>query len=147
MSLPPPTTVQKLQTALHTKAKSRVARGNCTPGPSRNRTGASRLIRLFSPGQRPCCISRFLLMTQLTSKCNRVSGLLGSMPITGTSTLLQAHPPLCLASVLRPLWGYHLGCSLGIEATGSQVTRPSPNRTHATLMPDAALAVSGYPQR
>src|SRR5262245_42204222 len=28
---------------------SRVARGNCTPGPSQNRTGASRLIRLLSP--------------------------------------------------------------------------------------------------
>ena len=30
---------------------SRVARGNFTPRPSRNRTGASRLIRLLSPGQ------------------------------------------------------------------------------------------------
>ena len=32
---------------------SRVARGNFTPRPSRNRTGASRLIRLLSPGQWP----------------------------------------------------------------------------------------------
>src|SRR3954469_18355658 len=67
------------------------------------------------------------------------------MPITGTSTLLRAHPPLCLASVLWPSWGFHLGSSLNIEATGSQVPRSSQDRTRATLMPDAALAVSGSP--
>ena len=36
-----------------------------------------------------------------------------------------------------------LDVSLHIEATGSQVPRSSQNRTHATLMPDATLAVSG----
>src|SRR5262245_54098444 len=67
------------------------------------------------------------------------------MPITGTSTLLQAHPPLCPASVLGPSWVFHLGFSLNIEATGSQVPCPSQDRTRATLMPDATLAVSGSP--
>src|SRR4051812_30776194 len=67
------------------------------------------------------------------------------MPITGTSTLLRAHPPLCLASVLWLSWVFHLSFSLSIEATGSQVPCPSQDRTRATLMPDAALAVSGSP--
>ena len=67
------------------------------------------------------------------------------MPITGTSSLLRAHPPLCLASVLWPSWGFHLSSSLNIEATGSQVPCASRDRTRATLMPDAALAVSGSP--
>ena len=57
---------------------------------------------------------------------------------------LRAHPPLCLASVLWPSWGFHLGFSLGIEATGSQVPCTSQDRTRATFMPDATLAVSGY---
>src|SRR3954453_17168978 len=60
---------------------------------------------------------------------------------------LRAHPPLCLASVLWPSWGFHLGSSLGIEATGSQVPRSSQDRTRATFVPDATLAVSGSPQR
>jgi hypothetical protein len=60
---------------------------------------------------------------------------------------LQAHPPLCLASVLWPSWGFHLGSSLGIEATGSQVPCSSQNRTRATFMPDATRAVSGSPPR
>jgi hypothetical protein len=67
------------------------------------------------------------------------------MPITGTSTLLRADPPLCPASVLWPSWDLHLGSSLSIEATGSQVTYPSQDRTRATFMPDATLAVSGSP--
>src|SRR3954452_17921081 len=67
------------------------------------------------------------------------------MPITGTSTLLRAHPPLCLASVLWPSWVFHLGFSLNIEATRSQVPCSSQDRTRPTLMPDAALAVSGSP--
>src|SRR5947209_17808569 len=72
-------------------------------------------------------------------------GPLRSMPITGTSSLLRAHPPLCPASVLWPSWGFHLGSSLSIEATGSQVPRSSQDRTRATLMPDVTLAVSGSP--
>jgi hypothetical protein len=67
------------------------------------------------------------------------------MPITGTSTLLQAHPPLCPASVLRLSWVFHLSFSLNIEATGSQVPCSSQDRARATLMPDATLAVSGSP--
>src|SRR3954471_12333432 len=67
------------------------------------------------------------------------------MPITGTSTLLQAHPPLCPASVLRLSWVFHLSFSLSIEATGSQVPCSSQDRARATLMPDATLAVSGSP--
>src|SRR3954469_6910604 len=67
------------------------------------------------------------------------------MPITGTSTLLRAHPPLCPASVLRLSWVFHLSVSLNIEATGSQVPCSSQDRTRATLMPDATLAVSGSP--
>src|SRR4051812_45686874 len=67
------------------------------------------------------------------------------MPITGTSTLLRAHPPLCPASVLWPSWVFHLGSSLNIEATGSQVPCSSQDWARATLMPDAALAVSGSP--
>jgi hypothetical protein len=152
---------------------SRVARGSLTPGPSQNRTGASRLIRLLSPGLRRSdslrAVEQFLPLrvdpsttrfgsrlrpvgellprTGLTARRDWVIGPLRSMPITGTSTLLRAHPPLCLASVLRPSWDLHLGFSLHIEATGSQVPRSSQDRTHATLMPDATLAVSGYPQR
>jgi hypothetical protein len=71
---------------------------------------------------------------------------LRSRPITDPSALLRVDPPLCLASVLRPLWVLHLGGSLRIEATGSQVTHLSLKRTHATFTPDAALAVSGYLQ-
>ena len=67
------------------------------------------------------------------------------MPITGTSTLLQAHPPLCPASVLWLSWVFHLSSSLNIEATGSQVPCSSQDRARATLMPDATLAVSGSP--
>src|SRR3954447_22385473 len=67
------------------------------------------------------------------------------MPITGTSSILRAHPPLCPASVLWLSWVFHLSSSLNIEATGSQVPRSSQDRTRATFMPDAALAVSGSP--
>jgi len=60
------------------------------------------------------------------------------------SSLIRAIPPLCLASVLRSLWVLHLDCSLNIEATGSRVPCTCLNRTHATFMPDAALAVSRF---
>ena len=40
-------------------------------------------------------------------------------------------------------WQAHRSALSRLEATGSQVACPSPNRTHATLMPDATLAVSG----
>src|SRR5512143_2330774 len=98
---------------------SRVARGNFTPRPSRNRTGDSRLIRLLSPDHWSRFPVGFLPIAGLTPRRSWVIGPLRSMPITGTSMLLRAHPPLCPASVLWPLWGFHLGSSLGIEATGS----------------------------
>ncbi len=60
--------------------------------------------------------------------------------------LIRVDPPLCLASVLKSSWVCHLDGSLIIEATGSQVTHTSLKRTHATLTPDAALAVSGLLQ-
>src|SRR6476660_4855250 len=43
---------------------------------------------------------KFLPLAELTRQRNGVRGPLRSMPITGTSPLLQAHPPLCLASVV-----------------------------------------------
>src|SRR5262249_6755117 len=91
--------------------------------------------------------AEFLPIAGLTRRRDRVIGPLRSRPITGPSTLLRAHPPLCLASVLWPSWVCHLGFSLSIEATGSQVPRSSQDRTRATFMPDAARAVSGWPPR
>jgi len=72
---------------------------------------------------------------------------LRSRSIPDPSSLLRVDPPLGLASVLRPLWGFHLGGSLPIEATRSQVPHPSPERTHAPSTPDATLTVSGSLQR
>ena len=46
--------------------------------------------------------ARFLPIAGLTRRRTWVIGPLRSMPITGTSTLLRAHPPLCPASVLWP---------------------------------------------
>jgi len=60
--------------------------------------------------------------------------------------LLRTIPPPCLASVLWSLWVFHLDDSLHIEATGSRVPCTRLNWTHATLMPDAALAVSRFLQ-
>ena len=103
--------------------------------------------RRNEPASGRVAAGEFIPLAESARQRNRVIGPLRSMPITGTSTLLQAHPPLCLASVLWPSWGFHLGFSLGIEATGSQVPCSSQDRTRATLMPDATLAVSGSPQR
>src|SRR5262249_38898578 len=123
-----------------------VGGGNFSPRPSGNGTGASRLIRLLSPSRfRLCLLARFLPIAGLTPRRDRMIGPLRSRPITGPSALRRAHPPLCPASVLRPSWVSHLGFSLGIEATGSQVPRSSQDRTRATFMPDATRAVSGSP--
>ena len=46
---------------------------------------------------------------------------LRSISITETSSLLRADPPLCSASVLWSLWGFHLDFSLSIGTTGSHV--------------------------
>ena len=58
-----------------------------------------------------------------------------------TTTL---RPPLCLASVLRFLWGFHLNRSLNIETTGSHVPRRSLYQRHAASMPAAVWSVSRY---
>jgi len=70
---------------------------------------------------------------------------LRSIPITETSSLLQAAPSLCLASVLSLSWGLHLSFSLDIEATGSHVPHRGLSQSHATFMPDAAQTVSRFP--
>jgi len=69
------------------RLESRVARGNCTPRPSQNRTGVSRRIRLFasSPrprGPKPHFSGEFLPLTQLTPHRNGIREPLRSMPIT-----------------------------------------------------------------
>ncbi len=71
---------------------------------------------------------------------------LRSRSITDPSSLIRVDSPLCLASVLRSLWVFHLDGSLYIEATGSQITYTSLKRTHATFPPGGALAVSGFLQ-
>ena len=68
-----------------------------------------------------------------------------SIPITGTSTLIRAVPPLCAASVLSSLWGHHLDFSLNIETTGSHVLYKSLNQNHAAFMPSTAQAVNRSP--
>src|SRR3990167_4352649 len=62
------------------------------------------------------CLSRFCLL-QLH---------LCSIPITGTSLLLQAAPPLFSASVLSSLGFCPLDFSLGIGATGSRSSAQEP---------------------
>src|SRR5918999_4308558 len=71
--------------------------------------------------------------------------LLRSSSITEPSSLLQATPPLCPASVLSRSWGLHLRFSLLIEATGSHVPHKSLDQGHAISMPDVAQAVNRYP--
>ena len=61
-----------------------------------------------------------------------------------SSLLLRVVPPLCPASVLSLLWGFHLSFSLSIRTTGSHVLHKSPVQGHATFMPDAAQAVNRY---
>jgi hypothetical protein len=53
-------------------------------------------------------VGEFLPLTGLTRQRNGVRGPLRSMPITGTSSLLRAHPSLCLASVLSASGDYPL---------------------------------------
>ncbi len=72
---------------------------------------------------------------------------LRSISITEISSLLLDDPPPCSALVLRPLWGLHLGFSLNIGTTGSQVPRRSQVQSHAISMPDAAQTVSRCPLR
>nr|WP_320193116.1 hypothetical protein [uncultured Desulfobacter sp.] len=68
-----------------------------------------------------------------------------SIPITETSTLLRAVPPLYAASVLAPLWFCHLGSSLGIGVVGSHVPHKSLYHVHAAFMPATTWTVSRSP--
>ena len=70
---------------------------------------------------------------------------LRSIPITGTSSLIQGDPPLCSASVLSFLWVLHLNFSLNIGATASHVPHRSLIQVHAAFMPDAAWTVNRFP--
>ena len=67
---------------------------------------------------------------------------LSSNPITRSSSLLRAAPPLCLASVLRFLRDCRLNRSLSIETTGSHVPYQSLYPVHATSMPVAAQSIN-----
>ena len=62
-----------------------------------------------------------------------------------TSSLIWVGPPLCPAWVLSPSWVLHLGFSLSIGTTASQVPCKSLNQGHAIFMPDAAQAVNRSP--
>ena len=68
-----------------------------------------------------------------------------SIPITGTSSLLRAVPPLCAASVRSSLWVFHLDFSLNIDAVGSHVPHKSLCHVHAAFMPATAWPVSRFP--
>jgi len=70
---------------------------------------------------------------------------LRSSPITEPSSLLRVAPPLCPASVLSHLWGFHLCFSLDIRATGSHVPHKSLYQVHAVFMPEAIWPVIRYP--
>jgi hypothetical protein len=147
----------------------RVARGSFTPRPSQNRTGVSRRIRLFVSSPRPRLpteflpITRltqrrdftdlevrsfleFLPLTQLTPRRNGIREPLRSMPITALRRYYEFIRPWVALRYFRPWGATPCAFSLGIATPGSQVTDSSPPRTHAPLMPDAALAVSGSPQ-
>ena len=65
--------------------------------------------------------------------------------LTTLSSLLQDHPPLCLALVLRLLQELCLSCSLNIKTTGSHVPHKSLCQVHAFCMPDAVWTVNRYP--
>jgi hypothetical protein len=70
--------------------------------------------------------TRFLPVSWLTIACCELAHPLRSIPITGTSSLIQDDPPLCLASVLSFSWDLHLNFSLNIKATGCRVDQPLP---------------------
>jgi hypothetical protein len=70
---------------------------------------------------------------------------LRSTCITQISSLLRVGPPLCLASVLSLLWGFHLSFSLNIGTTGSHVPHKSLDQVHAISMPDAAQTINRLP--
>src|SRR5208282_6441851 len=63
---------------------------------------------------------------------------LRSIPITGTSSLLRADPPLSAASVLSASWVLHLRLFPWHRLTGSQVPCISLDESHAPSTPDTA---------
>ncbi len=63
---------------------------------------------------------------------------LRSTAITTHSSLLRVTPPLRPASALSSMWDLHLGFSLNIGTSGSQVPYKSLHPGHATFMPVAA---------
>jgi len=121
----------------------RVARGNFTPRPSRNRTLASRLIRLLSISQigLRCSLKAPPLQSRVDPQVKLIDPTPSLHPHYGASPLLQIGPTLCFASLLSPLWVLHLGFSLIIGTPGSQVPCKSLNQVRAIFMPDAARAV------
>ena len=81
----------------------------------------------------------------LTNEYYQACHPLRSTSITEASSLLRDDPPLCSASGLPSLWGFHLGASLSIGTTGSHVPHKSLDHVHATFMLAAAQAVSRCP--
>ena len=86
------------------------------------------------------------LLPFMVGSLSRLDGSTPSLrPHYQASSLLRADPPPCPASVLCPLWVFHLGSSLCIGATGSHVPHKSLNQDHAAFMPATVWAVSRFP--
>jgi len=100
---------------------------------------------MFGNLKRLCFPQRFLPVIRLISNFCRITRPLCSVSITETSSLILGSPPLCSASVLSFLWGFHLNFSLNIGTTASHVPHKSLIHVHATLMPDAAWTVNRFP--
>ena len=94
---------------------------------------------------RLCFPQRFLPIFWLIFNLNWITRPLCSISITEISSLIQGSPPLCSASVLSFLWGFHLNFSLIIGTTASHVSHKSLIHVHATLMPDATWTVNRFP--
>jgi hypothetical protein len=127
---------------------SRVARGNFTPRPSRNRTWASRLIRLLSISQNtaslyqkapplPCRVDQKVKPIDPTPSLH--------LHYRDFSTNTGWSAPVLRIGTLTLMGSSHLSFSLNIEATGSHVPRKSLDQVHAIFMPDAAQAVNRFP--
>lgn len=81
-------------------------------------------------------------MKQLVNGNSRMTKPLGSTAITAASTLLQACPSLCDASILSalqfPACAFLFASSRQVPA----VQRESPDQAHAASMPGAIWSVS-----
>jgi hypothetical protein len=91
------------------------------------------------------CLSQWLLPLLVGHRERLIDTTPSLHPHYGTSSLLRVVPPLCPASVLSPLWVFHLSFSLDIGATGSHVPPESLVQVHATSMPATTQAVSRLP--